>query len=275
MVPPEVLDAVRAHLAALEAAESVHVLYAVESGSRAWGFASADSDYDVRFVYIRPPDWYLSIDLEDRRDVIERQLPGDIDLAGWDVRKALRLFGKSNPPLLEWLDSPVVYRDDPTFTAPFRGLLAAYYSPAACLYHYTRMARNTEAAYLRGPTVKGKKYFYLLRPLLAGRWIEAGRGPVPMAFATLLEVLPDRPGLRAAVEDLLARKTAGGERSAGPPVGAIHDWAAEELPRQVAIAAAMPKAAVKYEPLNELFRATLRAAWADRMPDGPAGAGHP
>ncbi|MEO0640653.1 MAG: nucleotidyltransferase domain-containing protein, partial [Bacteroidota bacterium] len=91
----------------LEEQENIKIVYAVESGSRAWGFASPNSDWDVRFLYIRPEDWYLSID--EKRDVIERMLPDDLDLAGWDFKKALKLFRKSNPPLLEWLRSPLIY----------------------------------------------------------------------------------------------------------------------------------------------------------------------
>jgi predicted nucleotidyltransferase len=102
-------------LAAIEQTEAVRILYACESGSRAWGFASPDSDYDVRFPYVRPRDWYLSIDLERRRDVIERPIEGVLDINGWDLRKALQLMRKSNPPLFEWLHSPLVYRAQAEF----------------------------------------------------------------------------------------------------------------------------------------------------------------
>ena len=97
-------------IAEVEATENVTIFYACESGSRAWGFPSADSDYDVRFIYLRKPDWYLSIDVEDKRDVIERPINDELDISGWDLRKALKLLWKSNPPLLEWLVSPIVYK---------------------------------------------------------------------------------------------------------------------------------------------------------------------
>src|ERR1051325_12100355 len=100
-------DVIQRKIAQIGQEEQVQVLYACESGSRAWGFASTDSDYDVRFVYCHPSNWYLSI--LDRPDVIERPIENDVDLSGWDVRKALQLFRKSNPPLLEWLDSPILY----------------------------------------------------------------------------------------------------------------------------------------------------------------------
>jgi predicted nucleotidyltransferase len=225
------------------------------------GFASTDSDYDVRLIYIRPPTWYLSIDTDAKRDVIERQCPGDIDLSGWDIREALRLFAKSNPPLLEWLDSPVVYRDDYHFAAALRELLPRFYSPAACLHHYLSMARRCIDAYLRGGRVRHKKYFYVLRPLLAARWIEQERGPVPMPFARLLETIADRGDLLSAIDALLARKVAGVEMGEEDRVPVLHDFAEAELPRLEAIATGMPKTPPDLEPLNELFRQTLRAVW--------------
>src|SRR5688500_9825730 len=162
-------------LRSVEEADGARILYAVESGSRAWGFPSADSDYDVRFVYVRPRDWYLSVNLESRRDVIERPIVDHIDLSGWDIRKALRLFAKSNPPFLEWLSSPIVYRDELSFADAVRALLPRYYSPVSSLYHFLRMAQGNYREFLQGPEVIVKKYFYVLRPLLAVRWIEQGR----------------------------------------------------------------------------------------------------
>ena len=108
---PTVDEEIQRSIDEIEQSENVTVLYACESGSRAWGFHSQDSDYDVRFIYAHPPDWYLSVDLEKKRDVIERPILDDLDVSGWDLRKSLQLFRKSNPPLLEWLDSPIVYRD--------------------------------------------------------------------------------------------------------------------------------------------------------------------
>jgi predicted nucleotidyltransferase len=261
VVAAEVIESVRRELTAVEAAEGVRVLYAVESGSRAWGFASADSDYDVRLVYVRRPEWYLSIDLEQKRDVIERQCPGDIDLSGWDVRKALRLFARSNPPLVEWLDSPIVYRDEYHFADRLRRLLPAFHSDAAAVHHYVRMARNNHRAYLRGGTVRLKKYFYVLRPVLAARWVEQGRGPVPMLYARLLDTLDGPPGLRAEIDDLLARKIAGDELAEGPRLPAVHAFVTAEMDRLEAVAAGLSKARPDPEPLNELFRQTLREVW--------------
>ena len=148
----------------IERTEGVRLLYACESGSRAWGFASTDSDYDVRFLYLRPREWYLSIDVERRRDVIERPIDGLLDINGWDLRKALGLFRKSNPPLLEWLHSPIVYLDRHGVAERLRALLEQYYSPTACFHHYYHMAKGNYREYLKGEEVKLKKY--LLKQLL-------------------------------------------------------------------------------------------------------------
>ena len=128
----------------------VRIVLALESGSRAWGFASPNSDFDVRFIYVRPRDWYLSIDLEDRRDVIEYEIVDDIDLNGWDLRKALRLFSRSNPAIVEWLQSPITYIESGSFATHARALLPELYQPASGIYHYRNMARNNYRDRLSG-----------------------------------------------------------------------------------------------------------------------------
>ena len=156
-------ERIKAELAGLERAEDAMVLYACESGSRAWGFPSSDSDYDVRFLYVRRPEWYLSIDVEFRSDVIERGVQGQLDLSGWDIRKALQLFRKSNPPLLEWLNSPIVYLDRFGVVGELRSLLPEYYSPSACFYHYLHMARGNYRDYLQGEEMARTIYVRIQR----------------------------------------------------------------------------------------------------------------
>jgi hypothetical protein len=185
-------------------------------------------------------------------------LPGDLDLSGWDVRKALALFARSNPPLLEWLDSPITYRDDGQFAAALRHLLPTTYSPVACLHHYLSMARKNRAAYLGRPRVRWKKYLYVVRPLLAARWVAAGRGPAPTPFATLLDTLtPDEAPLRTAIDALLAKKATAGEAADGPPVPELEAFADAEPDRLAAHAAGLPTAAVDWDALNQLFRRTV------------------
>jgi len=194
----EVFQRVRDALAQVESERNVRVLFACESGSRAWGSASRDSDYNVRFLYVHRRDWYLSV--EDRRDVIEQPIADDLDVSGWELRKALRLLRKSNPPLLEWLKSPVVYRHDPVFAAEFGALATEFYSPRRCFAHYLHMAFGNWRDYLRGSEeVSLKKYLYVFRPLLACRWIERQLGQVPMLFAQLVESVLDEAEVRAAL----------------------------------------------------------------------------
>ena len=250
----------------VEREEDVRVLYACESGSRAWGFASPDSDYDVRFVYAHRPDWYLSI--ADRRDVIERPIVDELDLSGWELRKALRLFRKSNPPLLEWLGSPIVYRERTTLASRLRALAARGHSPRSCAYHYLNMARRNHAAYLQGGRhrVRLKKYLYVLRPLLAVRWIESGRGVVPMEFERLVEAMVTDTALRQAIDTLLARKRTSPELGQGPRIAAISEFIEAEIAGHGSNLGAGVEPPPSLETLDLLFRTVLEEAWGSATP---------
>ena len=253
-------------LEALEKEEGVAILLAVESGSRAWGFPSTDSDYDVRFVYARRPDWYVSIDLEEKRDVIERPLKDGIDLSGWDIRKALRLFRKSNPPLLEWLQCPLVYCERGSLPAQLRALLPTFYSPRASFFHYLHMAHGNIREYLKGDLVWLKKYFYVLRPLLAMRWIALGLGPVPIEFGKLVDATVSDTAVRNAIDDLLAAKKSGAELERGPRIAAISDFIEREMAELEQKTSERGHPAPPIDTLNELFRATLKEAWHHERP---------
>ena len=258
-------------LDAVEGEEDVRVLYACESGSRAWGFASPDSDYDVRFIYVHRPDWYLSI--ADRRDVIERPIVDEYDLSGWELRKTLRLFRKSNPPLIEWLGSPVVYRERTAMAKRLRELSARHHSPRSCAYHYLNMARRNHAAYLQGDRIRWKKYLYVLRPLLAVRWIESGRGIVPTEFERLVEAMVEDPALGQAIGALLARKRAGSELGQGARIAVISEFIEAETAGHESALTVGVKAPPALETLDLLFRTVLEEAWMERRPGGRAGPG--
>lgn len=267
MMPVMIADTmhrfIQQQLAALEHESDIRVLYACESGSRAWGFASSDSDYDVRFIYVHRQDWYLSI--EQRRDVIERILEHNLDVSGWDLRKALMLFRKSNPPMLEWLHSPIVYTQSLRIAQRLRALLPQYYSPLACMYHYLHMAEGNQRKYLQGETVWTKKYFYVLRPVLACRWIASGRGVVPMEFETLLETVQDDSRLMAEIQTLLERKRHGEELAEGPRNEVISDFVTREVTRlRQHLQGAAPKD-LPLEPLNVLFRETVQRFEKERL----------
>jgi predicted nucleotidyltransferase len=223
----EILD----ELHNIEKEYRVQIFYACESGSRAWGFPSADSDYDVRFLYVRERDWYLSIDVEDKRDVIELPINHDLDISGWDLRKALKLLRKSNPPLLEWLSSPTVYLQDDALIRKFRDLAPLFYSPTSCCYHYLQMARNNFREYLKGDTVKIKKYFYVLRPILAIKWIEECSEIMPMEFGIMVDRLISDPSLKQAINNLIERKKQGEELKLEPKIPVISDFIEREMER--------------------------------------------
>ena len=189
-------------LKSIEHQFDVRILYACESGSRAWGFASPDSDYDVRFVYVHKADYYLSID--DQRDVIEDPINDLLDINGWELRKALRLFRKSNAPLYEWLQSPIVYSADSNFVSEMKALMPTYFSPRAGMHHYLSMAKGVLESELSGEIVKLKRYFYALRPVLAAMWIVDIKSVPPMDFKSLSVLMPER--ISQLVDELLAMK---------------------------------------------------------------------
>ena len=253
-------------LDALEESEGVRILYACESGSRAWGFESVDSDYDVRFLYARPPHWYVSIDLERKPDTIERPAEGSLDLAGWDLRKALALLRKSNPPLLEWLGSPIVYRERFSVAAKLRELRPVCYSRRACMHHYLNMARGNYREFLRGPEVPRKKYLYVLRPVLAVLWIERNLGVVPTEFEKLVDRLIDPGVLRNGIAELLKAKRAGCELGLGPAIAPINECIEHELERLDTTRVHYRHAPPAVEELSKLFRDVLDEVWGEQMP---------
>jgi predicted nucleotidyltransferase len=189
-------------LKAIEHQFDVRILYACESGSRAWGFASPDSDYDVRFVYVHKADYYLSID--DFRDVIEVPINDLLDINGWELRKALRLFRKSNVPLYEWLQSPIVYAEDPSFVGEMKALMSSYFSSRAGMHHYLSMAKGVFESDLSAEMVKLKRYFYALRPVLAAKWIADIKSVPPMDFNSLSVLMPEQ--ISTLVDELLSIK---------------------------------------------------------------------
>jgi len=255
-------DSIVARLNTVEAENNVRIVYACESGSRAWGFPSSDSDYDIRFLYVHPVDWYFSID--ERRDVIEYPLDEQLDVNGWDLRKALRLFQKSNPPLMEWLGSPIRYLEPFSIAENMRALAVEYYSPQASAYHYLRMAQGNCREHLSGERVWVKKYFYVLRPLLAINWIERGMGVVPTEFSKLVDGLVTSPQLREALDQLLADKRQGAELDRGPRIAPISDFIENELARMESLAFSQAPQPRSSEPLNRLFREALREVWGER-----------
>lgn len=222
-------NAIIKSLREIEEEQKVKIIYACESGSRAWGFPSKDSDFDVRFLYLHRLEWYLSIDK--KRDVIEYPVSEQLDINGWDLKKALLLFKKSNPPLMEWLGSPIVYLEEYCITEQMRKLAEEFYSPVASSYHYIHMAKGNYREYLIGDNVWLKKYFYVLRPIFAVQWIERKYGIVPTEFDTLTEMLVTEPTLKNAIDNLLQMKREGAELDYGPRIEPISEFVEQEIMR--------------------------------------------
>ena len=209
----------------IEQTYQVTILYACESGSRAWGFASPDSDYDVRFIYAHNKDFYLSID--EQRDVIELPINELLDINGWELRKALRLFRKSNAPIYEWLQSPIIYQMNDDFITSMQSLFTEYFSSRAMMHHYISMAKSVFENELSGSEVKLKKYFYALRPILACRWI-ANSGAVPPMEFSKLRILMDS-SFTLTINELLNAKSQVDERYTIKPIDSLNRFIEDQI----------------------------------------------
>jgi len=215
--PPDIAAA----LQAVVREDGAAVILAVESGSRAWGFPSPDSDWDVRVLYARPSRWYLG--LTQRPEVIERMLPGDLDISGWDARKAILLLLSGNAVLREWLVSPIRYAEEPALLAGFRALAALVPARPAAAHHYRSLGRKTWDRYLRDAAdVPLKKYFYALRPALALHWMAQNpAGDPPMDLPGLLAGTEIPPATRACIDGLVAAKSVASEMGRGGRVAVL------------------------------------------------------
>jgi uncharacterized protein len=236
----------------LEKEFDITILYACESGSRAWGFPSPDSDFDVRFIYAQPLRRYLSI--HDKKDTIDLFLTKDLDFIGWDIRKALRLFQKSNASPFEWMQSPIVYQQKTNFVEELRALAPQYFSLKPSLHHYLGIAKSTFMGYLQGEQVKLKKYFYALRPLLCAKWIITNRTYPPIVFADLFPVMADNQDFMNNITSLLNQKEISNETEMVAPIPYFQDFIRQEIENCQAQLADLPKNQGGAEPLNELFR---------------------
>lgn len=238
----------------IEERENIRVLHAAESGSRAWGIASPDSDYDVRFVYVRPMDFYLK--LQDKKDFIDWELNQVLDINGWDITKALQHFYKSNATLYEWGNSPVIYKTTPQWEKIMK-LAEEYFSGKSAMYHYYGTARKNYEAYLMEDMVKYKKYFYVLRPILACKWIEKKKCPPPVLFQTLAEEILEKE-MKPAVDRLVEAKLQMTESEKRGKIQELNDYIQENLEYYQALLSEMPEDRNKdWEPLNRSFRELL------------------
>jgi predicted nucleotidyltransferase len=197
-------------LRTIESEAHVRVLLAVESGSRAWGFASPDSDYDVRFIYVHEPNWYSTI--FEGRDVIEKMLPGDLDVSGWELRKSLRLFSKCNLALNEWIGSPLLYQEAPGFRSELSTLIPAFFNPLGATHHYKSMAKQALSSMAPDGRISIKKFLYATRALMACRWIERYQSQPPTELLAMVSKLGSA-NERSQIEQLVLQKSSVDEKA--------------------------------------------------------------
>jgi len=229
MTTPEFLIRQDLRTIADESEHQIEILMAVESGSRAWGFESPDSDYDVRFIYVNRPEWYIERGLyppDNRPDTKSRMSPDKLyDYHGWDLLKALHLLKKCNPSLLEWLQSPISYAGSAPFVSELAALAGSTWSPVPAFHHYRSMALTNFREYLQGETVRTKKYLYVLRPILAARYIVDHLKQPPLNFDELIAASDwVSPQVKTAISNLLEIKRSSSEVKDGPRDSLLHDF---------------------------------------------------
>lgn len=252
----------------IEREYDVKIVYACESGSRAWGFPSEESDYDVRFIYVHSKDWYLSID--QKRDVLEVpkhdklsiQVDKLLDLNGWELTKALRLFRKSNPPLLEWLHSDIVYFQESSAFNKMKELESQIFSPKSGIHHYIKMAKGNYRDYLHREEVKIKRYFNIFRPLLAAKWIEKHHAFPPIKFTQLVDDILSTSEIKIVLEDIIKLKMAGEVLDPIPRKELLNPFIESEMEQlEQYVKEVSEKKDNPTEQLNQLFRETLDEVW--------------
>lgn len=240
------------------AAKKLTPIYMAESGSRAWGFPSPDSDYDVRFIFAHPIDHYLSLDADNLSDIQYKK--NDHDFAGWELRKALRLAYNSNPSLIEWINSPIRYFEHGSFRNELYHLLHEHVSPCRLAHHYLNFMRNIRGKYLSDFTGEYtlKRYFYALRPIFAILWMSANNYEIPpVNFHNLIPPNLD-PALRTEIDQMLALK-AQGNNATNYESSTVDAYIKSWYDSGHIAAAQFPVRHFPIEPLNDLFRRTLRS----------------
>ena len=248
-------EKIKKYLSQLEEDKKIKILLACETGSRAWGFPSPDSDYDVRIVYVHDKDWYLS--LKEKKDTIEWMLENnDLDITGWDLRKVLRLLWKSNPPLLERIQSQIIYKVDQQFLKEINALATSYYSKIATMHHYLSMAKKTFEE-LGQEEYKLKKLFYALRTSTACNWIIDKNEIPPIEFGIMLNELKISSGIKNKIRELIELKSGKGEGYLHSEESEIFEFISSNITNAENQAQSLPAAKGEFENLDKFFRNTL------------------
>ena len=252
-------DTIKSRLKEIEQQRGVTILYACETGSRAWGFPSPDSDYDVRMIYKHDLDWYLS--LSDKKDTIEfMSADGELDVTGWDIKKCLKLMWKSNGALLERVQSPIIYRDDYNIAAQLKDYAYQCYSPIATMHHYLGMAKNSFAEVEDREEIKLKRLFYALRATLACKWILDQDTPPPIVFTEMVNVLQFDERLKERIAALIALKSTKSESYIHPAEHDLNGFIAAEIRNAEQAFDSLPGRKKKDIPLDLFFSQVVKAS---------------
>ena len=257
-VPAGARSEIMRRLDAIAQLNDVRILFAIESGSRAWGFHSPDSDFDARFLYVRSEDSYLS--LTQPRDVIETPIEGLFDVNGWDLGKALRLMMRGNSVVHEWLASPHIYVAHEEFLAALAPIARAWRSAFADAHHYHGLLATQRGRFIAGrDEVNLKKYFYVVRPALALQWLRERPDPPPMDLPSLLAGVSLPARALAALDGLREAKRLASEVGRGPRIADLDDYIEEQASWGMRAKGRLPSPDPDLvERSNELFRATIR-----------------
>ncbi len=249
-------EKIRDYLNEIQQDRDIEILLACETGSRAWGFPSPDSDFDVRFIYRHKREWYLS--LNERKDTIELMRDNnEIDLSGWDLKKSLGLLWKSNPPLLERIQSPVIYMVNDAFLKGINDIAAQTYSKIASMHHYLSMAKKMFTDINGHKEIKLKKLFYALRTSVACQWIMERDEMPPIVFQTMLEKLDIDAGITGKIYQLIELKSSKSEGYFHQEETMLNEFIERIIMRSDDQAQKLPSAKANMEELNTFFRKML------------------
>ncbi len=241
-------------LAAIERSNDIKILFACESGSRGWEFPSPDSDFDVRFIYVRPINHYLAISEKD--DQLGFPINDELDIYGWDIKKVLKLIRKSNTTPFEWLQSPIIYREQDDFKNKLWTLCQSYFYRKTNVNHYLGIARGAMETVINGDEIKIKKLFYVLRPLLSAKWCLEKNTIAPMTIGPLLTLMPEH--LQLLVKDLIVLKSTLAEAFIIKIDPNLLRYIDDEFKNCTEGAKELPKESFGIEMLDTFFRNTIK-----------------
>lgn len=249
-------EKIKAYLKAIEEEKDIEILLACETGSRAWGFPSPDSDYDVRIIYMHKKEWYIC--LHDQKDSIEMMLDNnEIDITGWELRKTLRLLLKSNAALLERIQSPILYKVNDRFLKDIQLLAAECYSKISTMHHYLSMAKKCFADVNERPEYKLKKMFYALRSTMACKWILEKDSMPPISFIEMIDGLDLNKDIYKRIKELIELKATKNESYLHKGEEALFNFIEVTLEEATLKRQELPAGKGRMDHLNTMFRKTL------------------